>query len=199
MKTKNVLIGSTLLLGTALVLNNKRKKTIPKGVTAVTGFDVNRFLGRWYEIARMDNRFEKNLINTTAFYSQEEDGTIKVINRGYDFMKDKKKKSTGKAQFVGSPNEAKLKVSFFRPFYSGYNVIAIDPEYKYALIAGKSRKYLWLLSREKEMPEEIMLQYLQKAEDLNFDVSRLTWVDHTAIPDIRCAETELIIIGESPV
>ena len=121
--------------------------SIPKGVTAVHPFDKNKYLGKWYEIARLDFKFERNLINTTAQYSINADGTIKVVNRGYDTLKNKWESATGKAKFVKDENVAMLKVSFFGPFYSGYNVIAIDKEYKYALIVGKNLKYLWILSR----------------------------------------------------
>src|SRR6185503_15436733 len=116
--------------------------TIPTGATAVTPFDKNKYLGTWYEIARLDFKYERNLSNTTATYSLNGDGTIKVDNKGYDTIQRKWKQSIGKAKFVGKENVAMLKVSFFGPFYSGYNVIAIDDEYKYALVAGKNLKYL---------------------------------------------------------
>jgi apolipoprotein D and lipocalin family protein len=127
MKTKNV-VGITLL-GLVTLILLKSCKTIPKNAIVVKPFDVEKYLGKWYEIARFDFRFEKNLKNTTANYSLNEDGSIKVVNRGYNYKYGKWEEATGKAKFVSSTNEAKLKVSFFKPFYSGYNVIAIDANY----------------------------------------------------------------------
>lgn len=152
--------------------------TIPKGAQAVKPFDKSRYLGKWYEIARFDFRFERNMNNTTAEYSLNEDGTIRVVNSGYDTTKNEWKKATGKAKFRGDPNVAELKVSFFGPFYSPYNVIALDPEYKYALVAGKNLKYLWILSREKAIPENIKQEYVKLAEEIGFNTADLIWVEH---------------------
>lgn len=174
MKNKNII--GMAVLGVAAIAILQSCKTIPKGAVAVKPFDIKKYLGKWYEIARLDFRFEKNLNNTTAHYSLNVDGSIKVVNRGYNYKNSEWKKSTGKAKFVGDKNEAKLKVSFFGPFYAGYNVIAIDPEYRYALIAGKSLKYLWLLSREKTMPQNIKQDYQQKATALGYDTGKLIWV-----------------------
>lgn len=149
---------------------------IPEKAKPISDFDANRYLGTWYEIARFDYRFEKNLDNVTAQYSLLENGDIKVFNSGYDYVKNEWKSSTGSARFREDKNTAALKVTFFKPFYSGYNVIALDDNYQYALIAGKNLEYLWLLSREKTMPEEIRNQYLQKAEAIGYDTSRLIWV-----------------------
>lgn len=153
-------------------------QTIPSGVMAVSSFQKDKYLGKWYEIARFDFRFERNLNNTTANYSVNADGTIKVVNRGYNYVTGEWKESVGKAKFVDNPTVAMLKVSFFGPFYGGYNVIALDQDYRYALIAGSSLEYLWILSREKTIPEEIKLSYLKKARDLGFDTEQLIWVEH---------------------
>lgn len=176
MKGKQI-IGFTLLGITAFALL-KSCRTIPKDVTAIKPFVVERYLGKWYEIARFDFRFEKGLNNTTADYSLNDDGTIKVVNRGFDYKRNQWKQSTGKAKFVSSRAVGKLKVSFFGPFYSGYNVIALDADYKYALVCGKNRDYLWILSREKSIAEKIKSNYLQIAKDYGFDISKLIWVEH---------------------
>jgi apolipoprotein D and lipocalin family protein len=152
--------------------------SIPKGAVAVKPFDIDKYLGKWYEIARMDFRFERNLNNTTANYSRNKNGTIKVDNRGYHYVEKEWKQAIGKAKPAGQPGEARLKVSFFGPFYSGYNVIALDSEYKYALIAGENLKYLWILSRETTVPESIKNSYLKIAQDLGYDISALIWVEH---------------------
>jgi len=152
--------------------------SIPKGISAVTPFEKERYLGKWYEIARFDFKFEKGLNNTSAEYSIRDDGKIKVTNRGYDYEKKTWKEAVGKAKFVGDENVAMLKVSFYGPFYAGYNVIAIDSEYKYALVAGSNLKYLWILSREKTIPEDIKKNYLKKTEKLGFNATNLLWVEH---------------------
>ena len=152
--------------------------TIPDGAVAVTPFDKKRYLGKWYEIARLDFKYEKDLDNTTAEYSLKDDGTIKVVNQGYDTVKQEWVEATGKAKFVGDDNVAMLKVSFFGPFYSGYNVIAIDDEYRYALVAGKSLKYLWILSRDIQIPAEIKDKYLKIAKDIGYNTTDLIWVKH---------------------
>jgi len=152
--------------------------TIPKGAVAVNPFDKGRYLGKWYEIARKDFKYERGLSNTTAEYSLNDDGTIKVDNQGYNAIKLKWSQAIGKAKFIGDENIAMLKVSFFGPFYSGYNVIAIDDEYRYAMIAGKSLKYLWILSREANIPVEIKDKYLKIAEEIGYNTIDLIWVRH---------------------
>jgi apolipoprotein D and lipocalin family protein len=152
--------------------------TIPKGAEAVKNFEQEKYLGKWYEIARMDFKFERNLNNTTAEYSLNENGTIRVDNKGFNTVKKEWSQALGKAKFVGSNDVAMLKVSFFGPFYAGYNVIAIDPEYQYALVAGKDLSYLWILSRETSIPDEIKSNYLTIAKELGYNTSELLWVEH---------------------
>lgn len=180
MTNRNKIIGiGAALLGVAAIIVLKSCKTIPQGAVAVKPFDSERYLGKWYEIARKDFKFEKDLNNTTANYSKNNDGSIKVVNRGYNYVKKEWKEANGKAKFVSSPDEAKLKVSFFGPFYSGYNVLAIDNDYKYALVVGKDVNYMWLLSRDTTMPENIKQDYLKKAQDIGVNTSDLVWVEHT--------------------
>jgi apolipoprotein D and lipocalin family protein len=151
--------------------------SIPKGATAIQPFDSTRYLGKWYEIARFDFAFEKNLNTTTAEYSLNSDGTIRVENTGYNYKQEKWVKAIGRAKFRETSSIAKLGVSFFGPFYAGYNVIMLDPNYKYALIAGRNLRYLWILSREKSIPDEIKNQYLVEAERIGFKTQDLIWVD----------------------
>ncbi len=153
--------------------------TIPKGAKPVTAFEKEKFLGKWYEVARLDYKFEKGLNNNTAEYSLRDDGKIKVKNRGFKYKDNEWKEITGKAKFANADNVGMLKVSFFGPFYSGYNVIAIDKDYKYALIVGKNLKYLWILSREKTIPDDIKSTYLKIAKDVGYDTSELIWVQHS--------------------
>jgi len=152
--------------------------TLPEGAEPVENFEKDKYLGKWYEIARLDVSFEKNLNNTSAEYSLNEDGTLRVVNRGYNTKKKKWTKAVGKAKFVEAENIGRLKVSFFGPFYGGYNVVALDPEYKYALVAGSSLKYLWFLSRETSIPEKVKKDYLKTAQEIGYNTEELLWIEH---------------------
>ena len=176
---KNRYITPILLgAGIAFMIYSCSGSKIPKKAVAVTNFDKAKYLGKWYEIARLDYKWERNLNNVTAEYSLKDDGTIKVDNRGYNVKKDKWEESIGKAKFVKKDNVGMLKVSFFGPFYSGYNVIAVDPDYKYALVAGESLKYMWILSRETTIPESVKADYLIKAQEIGYNGTDLVWVEH---------------------
>ncbi|WHF50310.1 lipocalin family protein [Chryseobacterium gotjawalense] len=150
---------------------------IPKGATAVQNFNAKKYLGKWYEIARFDYRFERNMKNVTATYSMKDNGNIKVDNRGYDHVKNKWKESIGEAKFVENENVARLKVSFFKPIWAGYNIIDIDEDYKYALVAGNNLDYLWILSREKTIPVSYRERFLEKAKKLGYQTGNLIWVE----------------------
>ncbi|MDO5524095.1 MAG: lipocalin family protein [Bacteroidia bacterium] len=171
-----LLTGTTLAVGPALLLSSS--SALPKGAVPVTNLDPEKYLGKWYEIARFDFFFEKNVDNTTAHYSLNDDGSIKVVNRGYNYKKEKWQEADAKAKFISTPNVGRLKVSFFGPFYSPYNIIEIDGDYQYALVVGKNTDYIWFLSRTPEMPESIKQKYLQTAESLGYDLTRLVWVEH---------------------
>lgn len=148
---------------------------IAKQVSPVKNFDITKYLGKWYEIARLEYRFERHLEHVTAEYSLNTNGTVKVDNRGFDEVKRKWKRSVGKAKFVNDNSVAALKVSFFLFFYAGYNVIALDSNYQYALVAGSNLNYLWLLSREKDIPENIKQDYLSLAAQTGYAVDKLHW------------------------
>jgi len=167
-----------MALSLLLVLTGCRTYPVPEGAVPVKPFDKDRYLGTWYEIARFDFRFEKDLNNTTATYSMNPDGTIKVLNRGFNYVKGAWKQVIGKAKFVDDPTEARLKVSFFGPFYGGYNVVALDSEYQYALIAGSSLEYLWILARTKTIPQSVKDEYVRIAREIGFDTDKLIWVEH---------------------
>lgn len=145
-------------------------------VKTIKPFIAEKYLGKWYEIARFDMRFERDLINVTANYSLNKNGTIRVVNGGYNTVKKEWKQAIGKAKFVIDNTVAQLKVSFFGPFYAPYNVIALDSEYKYAMVVGNDLDYLWILSRDKTIPEDIKLQYIKQAKDLGFETDKLIWV-----------------------
>ncbi len=151
----------------------------PDGVTVVSGFDLNRYLGTWYEVARLDHRFERGLSNVTATYSLRDDGGVNVINRGYDTDAQEWDEADGKAYFVGDADIGQLKVSFFGPFYGGYNVIELDKDgYTYSMVAGPDRSYLWILSRTPDMNPQILQRLITKARDLGFATDELIFVEH---------------------
>lgn len=152
--------------------------SIPEGATAVSPFNKEKYLGKWYEIARFDYRFEKDLKNVTAEYSLKDNGKIKVVNRGYNYVKQKWEEAIGKAKFAKDENTGMLKVSFFGPFYSGYNVISLQGDYQYALIAGSSLDYLWILSRSKTIPNKVKGEFLEKAKSIGYNINKLLWVKH---------------------
>ena len=151
--------------------------TPPNGVTVVNNFDAQRYLGTWYEIARLDHRFERGLQRVTATYSTMDDGGIQVINKGYNPERGMWQQTIGKAYFTGDPSRAALKVSFFGPFYGGYNVIALDPDYRYALVCGPNRSYLWILSRTPQLDESVKQRLVEQARSAGFPVDELIWVE----------------------
>jgi apolipoprotein D and lipocalin family protein len=150
--------------------------TAPKDVKVVDNFQLPRYLGTWYEIARLDHSFERGLDSVTANYTPRDDGGIKVINRGYNPKKQQWQESIGKAYFIGSPQQASLKVSFFGPFYGGYNVIDLDDEYQHALIAGPNKDYLWILSRTPTINTQTRDRLVAVAKSYGFPVDELIWV-----------------------
>jgi apolipoprotein D and lipocalin family protein len=150
-------------------------------VKPVDGFDVNRYLGKWYEIARLDHSFERGLDNVTAEYSLRDDGGVEVINRGFDTEDNEWKDVEGKAYFVNSETEGHLKVSFFGPFYGSYVVFELDEEeYQYAFVAGYNKSYLWLLSRTPAVSDELIARFVQTSGELGFDRENLIFVKQEA-------------------
>jgi apolipoprotein D and lipocalin family protein len=146
----------------------------PAGVEPVSGFELQRYLGTWYEIARLDHRFERGLERITATYELREDGGLKVINSGYAIDGGERREAVGKAYFTGAPDVGQLKVSFFGPFYGGYNIISLDrQDYGWVMICGPSTSYLWILAREPQLPPEILERLVATATDLGFDTSQL--------------------------
>ena len=154
---------------------------VPDGVEVVTGFDLNRYLGTWYEIARLDHRFERGMSSVTANYSLREDGGVAVVNRGYKNATGEWEEATGKAYFIGNPDVGRLKVSFFGPFYGAYNIIALDKvDYQYAMIAGPNRDYLWILARSPTLDNDVVSDLVDKAGKWKFPADELIFVDHSA-------------------
>ncbi len=151
--------------------------TPPDGVKPVASFDVGRYAGHWFELARIDHRFEKGLVNTTADYSRNPDGSIQVINRGFDPVRNLWKQADGKGFFTGPQTEAALKVSFFGPFYGGYSVVALDPDYQWAMVVGSNLGYLWILSRTSTLPEGVREKLSAQATAMGVDINKVLWVE----------------------
>lgn len=181
---------------------------LPAKVEPVGDFDAKRYLGRWYEVARLDHPFERGLTNVTAEYSLREDGGLRIVNQGYAGTDDTPREAEGKAYFVGSPDVGHLKVSFFGPFYASYVVFDLDREhYRHAFVAGYSEDSLWLLSRTPQVDEGLKKRFVDEATARGFDTSGLIWVDQSrhVAPDtpVTTSLTEtywkLIWLGDTPV
>lgn len=147
--------------------------SVPANVQPVQNFDAAKYMGQWHEIARIDHRFQKGLTKAMANYTLNPDGTVKVINRGFNAQKNEWKSVEGTAKFLGDPKTAALKVSFFGPFYGGYNVVYLDPQYQTSLVVGENTDYFWLLSRTPDLPREQVQQLLQKAQSMGVDLNKV--------------------------
>ena len=151
---------------------------IPTDIEPVQGFELQRYLGRWYEIARLDHSFERGLVNVTADYSLDEDGRVRVVNRGYRSADDQWETAEGVGAFVGATDVGRLKVSFFGPFYGGYNIIALDKDnYSYAMVCGPSLSYLWILAREPRLDPAVTEDLMARARALGFATEQLIVVE----------------------
>ena len=152
---------------------------MPKTISPVKNFDVERYLGKWYEVARLDHSFERGLELVTAEYSMRDDGGIAVINTGYSAEKGEWQVAEGKAYFVDSIDEGYLKVSFFGPFYGSYVVFELDnDEYQYSMVSGPDTSYLWLLSRTPVISPSMIDKFKRIAQERGFDSSELIFVNH---------------------
>lgn len=157
---------------------------VPEGIRPVENLNVERYLGTWYEIARLDHSFERGLSRVTAEYQRQADGSIAVINRGYNADEQAWSEAEGRAVFVEDPTVGHLKVSFFGPFYSSYVVFELDQSgYEYAYITGYNRDYLWFLSRQPTVSESAMDAFRQRAKAAGFDLSELIVVDQSPVDE----------------
>jgi len=152
---------------------------IPDGIEPVGDFELERYLGTWYEIARLDHSFERGLSRVTAEYSMRDDGGVRVMNRGFSAKDDKWKDAEGKAYFVREADIGYLRVSFFGPFYGSYVIFELDREnYQHALVCGPDRSYLWILARSPRLDEGVRDALVAKAAAAGFDTGKLIFVDH---------------------
>lgn len=169
MKKIFIIINIILLIGCSPTTQNLK---------VVEHFDLNKYAGKWYEIARLDNRFEKDLIGVTAFYRTGENGEIEVINRGFNPLTNTRQMAKGKVRFKDQPTLGHLEVSFFWNFYSSYKILELDKNYEYALVTSDTFDYLWILARDSTLEEPIYQQLVDKAKQLGFDTSALIKISH---------------------
>lgn len=152
---------------------------MPEKVSPIKSFELSRYVGKWYEIARLDHSFERGLEKISAEYSIAGDGGVSVVNRGYSSEDAEWKEAIGKAYFVNDKNEGYLKVSFFGPFYGSYVIFEIDQaNYEYAFISGPDTSYLWLLARKPDVPQEVIEKFKKRSKELGFNTDELIFVNH---------------------
>lgn len=155
----------------------------PVGNTSVPApakpVELSNYLGRWYELARYENRFEKDCEGVTADYSLTQDGEIKVVNTcRQDSVNGKVKTAEGRAKIVEASGNAKLKVSFFGPFYGDYWVLDHAPDYSWSIVGEPSGRFLWILSRSAKPSQQTRTLLTEKAAALGYDVKLLRWTKH---------------------
>lgn len=180
---RNLPVLATLALTTvgAIAWYALRRPPIPPTAIPVSDFELGRYLGKWYEVARIDNRYEKGLQRTQAEYSRLPNGCIRVENRGYDPRKREWHIATGKAKAVLGPDVGALKVAFFGPFYDGYNVVALDPKYRWAMVVGSQLDRFWILSRTPFLPMGVEERLLRQAREMGVPVDRVVWVHQDGV------------------
>jgi apolipoprotein D and lipocalin family protein len=168
------ILSSVFLLATAVI----GCTGIPAGLEPVNDFEPDRYMGKWYEIARLDHSFERNLSNVSATYTLKANGDIRVKNRGYNAKTGAWEEIEGNARFLVNETVGSLKVSFFGPFYGGYHIIELDRQsYSYAMVTGPKRAYLWILARKPTLAEPIYQKLVARADALGFDTNQLIRVE----------------------
>ncbi|AMR30407.1 hypothetical protein A0256_02720 [Mucilaginibacter sp. PAMC 26640] len=179
MKREKLLIalaaGAGLVGAAAVIYSLVHKDNLPKGATAVTPFDLDRFMGKWYEFARLPNKVERNLADLTEEYIKQPNGSIKVITSACNLKTGKWTEVTGTLKPAGPEDTGMLKVSYFKPVYFAYNILDVDDDYQYALVSGSRIDTLWILSRGTTIPNDIKARFLYKAASIGFAIDRIEW------------------------
>lgn len=152
--------------------------TPPEGITAVTPFEVARYQGHWFEAARLDHSFERGMTDVSATYTPQPDGSVRVLNRGFDPAKGGWREAEGRAVFIGAPTTGSLKVSFFGPFYGGYHVAALDADYRWSIVVGPDRSYAWVLTRDQRISPTLQQDLTRRIKALGIAPEALIWVSH---------------------
>ena len=133
--------------------------------------ELERYLGKWYEIAHLPDKFQEVCDETTATYTLSKDGSISVLNQS--IKNGKMRQAKGKAKVVDKNSNAKLKVTFFWPFYGDYWILKLGDNYDYSIVGTPNRKYLWILSRPPQMDDKLYSQLIEYAKSKGFDVNKL--------------------------
>lgn len=172
-----VLTLASAAIATYLTLKYRRRHSVPKLANPVTPFDVEQYMGEWYVMARL-NRCGRTRIHSTTEYTLMEDGRVSVVDSDYCPIKEQWAHKEGVLQFVGDPDVAAMEVSYVGPLFTGYNVVAIEGDYEYALVVGRDTKRCMILSRKPELPEEVRATFVLEAKRIGISVNDLEWVDH---------------------
>lgn len=167
-----------LALVAALALLSLSCATGESPADPVRGFDADRYLGRWYEVARLPHRFERGLTDVTAEYSRNENGSLRVVNRGWSSAKGEWRSANGRARFTKTPDVGQLEVSFFGPFYGLYTVAELDSDYRWAMVVGPGTGYFWILSRTPELDEATVSRLIATAGEFGIDTTQIERVSH---------------------
>lgn len=171
----NILVSFSILILSLVAIGGTQAQNIDK--TTVKKVDLEKYMGKWYEIARYDHSFERDLVGVTATYSLLPNDRIRVVNEGYKHtLNGSLKSAVGKAKVPDMNEPGKLKVSFFLWFYSDYYILELAEDYSYALIGSSSDNYLWILSRTPVLPEVTLKQILDKAQKRGYDTEKLIFV-----------------------
>ena len=150
---------------------------LPEGIAPISGFELDRYLGKWYEIARLDHRFERGLEQVTATYSMQEEGSVRVANEGFSPTENEWKDAIGRARFASGSDIGHLEVSFFGPFYANYVIFELDKDnYQYAFVTG-NKNTLWLLSRTPHISDELKQQFLNASREFGYKTEELIFVN----------------------
>ncbi|WAJ70119.1 lipocalin family protein [Catenovulum adriaticum] len=154
---------------------------LPDKIKPVDSFELDAYLGKWHEVARLPHSFEEDMNQVTAEYQLNQDGSVKVINRGFNLCEQKWDKAEGNANFVDEKSKGYLKVSFFGPFYGSYVVFELGPklngQYQYSFVSGPNTDYLWLLSRTKDVSAQTKQAFIKKAKQADFNTNKVIWVN----------------------
>lgn len=172
----------SLLPMLALLLSGCIAVHVPEHAAAVSNFEPKRYLGTWYEIARLDHRFERGLEQVTASYSARDNGSIRVVNRGLESETGEWKQTNGQASIIGARDRGLLKVSFFRPFYSAYVIFYLSADYRTAFVTGNDANTLWLLSRSPSVEPIDRARFIEAAHKLGVSADRIIWVPQKSEP-----------------
>ena len=178
---RNAKVGGLIAAVSALLFGCARSTA---DIPAVGNFDPDRYMGTWYEIARLPHRFERGLDFVRAEYKLNPDGSIRVVNSGV--RSGEPRSIVGRAQLKhpgAAPPTGELEVSFFRPFYSDYRIIELDPEYRYAVVTGSTRDYLWILAREPVLEKPLLASLLARAGERGFAVNELEFPRQRTVTD----------------